>query len=94
MASPFFRLRSPPAHCARPPSACCLRFLLLVGALLLPGLAGAQDYAAKGFKIGPTSPRESSDEERAAGKALYQDRCSQCHGDDGGGDGCRYVRSF
>ncbi len=87
MASPFFRLRSPPAHCARPPSACCLRFLLLVGALLLPGLAGAQDYAAKGFKIGPTSPRESSDEERAAGKALYEDRCSQCHGEEGDGRG-------
>ncbi len=61
--------------------------LLLAGSLLLPGLALAQDFAAKGFKLGPTSPREASPEDMAAGKALYGELCSQCHGEQGDGQG-------
>jgi DMSO reductase family type II enzyme heme b subunit len=61
--------------------------LLLVGTMALPGLALAQDFAAKGFKLGPTSPRQASPEDLAAGKALYGELCSQCHGDEGDGQG-------
>jgi len=67
------------------PSRRCV--LLLAGSVLLPGLAPAQDFAAKGFKLGPTSPREASAEDLAAGKALYGDLCSQCHGEEGDGQG-------
>ena len=83
----LFRHRSLSAHCARPWGACCRKFLVLAAALLVPGLAGAQDYAAKGFKVGPASPREFSEEDLAAGKEIYTDRCSQCHGDEGDGRG-------
>ncbi len=34
--------------------------LLLAGTFALPGLALAQDFAARGFELGPTSPREAS----------------------------------
>ena len=89
---PFFRLRSPPRgwlrrplpsgsdsvpHCARTPGACCRRWLVLAVAFIVPGFASAQDYAAKGFKVGPTSPREVSEEDLAAGKEIYESRCSQ-----------------
>ena len=59
--------------------------LLLVGSLLLPGAAPAQDYAAKGFEMATPSPRETTPENLAAGKALYGEYCSQCHGDEGDG---------
>ena len=39
------------------------RALLLVASLgwtLLPAAALSQDYAAKGFKVAPTSPRETT----------------------------------
>ncbi len=61
--------------------------LLLAGSILLPGLALAQDFAAKGFKLAPTSPRKASPEDLAAGKALYERHCSQCHGEEGDGQG-------
>jgi len=61
--------------------------LLFAGSLLLPGLALAQDFAAKGFKLGPTSPRHATAENRAAGEALYGELCSQCHGEEGDGQG-------
>ncbi len=61
--------------------------LLLAGSLLLSGAALAQDFAAKGFKIAPTTPRESTPEDVAAGKALYEDNCTQCHGAQGDGRG-------
>ncbi len=60
---------------------------LLAGLALLPGLASAQDYAAKGFELAATTPRETSPENLAAGKALYGEHCSQCHGDAGDGEG-------
>jgi DMSO reductase family type II enzyme heme b subunit len=64
------------------------QWVALIGAsLLLPSLAPAQDFAAKGFKLAPTSPRQTSADEVAAGKALYQDLCSQCHGNEGDGAG-------
>jgi len=63
------------------------RLLLLIGALLLPGTAGAQDYEARGFKLVAPSPREATEADLAAGKALYADNCSQCHGDEGDGNG-------
>jgi mono/diheme cytochrome c family protein len=61
--------------------------VLLAGSLLLPGPALAQDFAAKGFRIAPTTPRESTPEDVAAGKALYEDKCTQCHGAEGDGQG-------
>ena len=61
--------------------------LLLAGSLLLPGPALAQDFAAKGFKVAPATPRESTPENVAAGKALYEDNCTQCHGAEGDGQG-------
>jgi DMSO reductase family type II enzyme heme b subunit len=61
--------------------------LLLIGSFLLPGVALAQDFAAKGFKLTAPSPREDSPEDVAAGKALYEKNCSQCHGDEGDGQG-------
>jgi DMSO reductase family type II enzyme heme b subunit len=63
------------------------RVLLLAGAILWPGLAGAQDFAERGFKLAPTSPRQASSEDLAAGQALYAENCSQCHGDQGDGQG-------
>ncbi|MEE2663487.1 MAG: c-type cytochrome [Myxococcota bacterium] len=60
---------------------------LLAGLVLMPGLAPAQDYGAKGFKLEATTPRESSQENVAAGKVLYGEYCSQCHGDAGDGNG-------
>ncbi len=45
--------------------------LQLMALLLMPGIAQAQDFAAKGFKVIPTTPRESSPEDVAAGKLLY-----------------------
>ncbi len=61
--------------------------LLLIGSLLLASDALAQDFAARGFKLGPTSPRESNPEDVAAGKELYQHNCMQCHGAEGDGQG-------
>ncbi|MCZ6728059.1 MAG: c-type cytochrome [Acidobacteria bacterium] len=60
---------------------------LLSGLMLLPGIALGQDYAAKGFKLATPSPREASPEDLEAGKALYEDHCSQCHGEKGDGQG-------
>ncbi len=60
------------------------RALLLVASLgwtLLPSAAPSQDYAAKGFSIAPTSPRETTPENVAAGKSLYYRNCMFCHGD-------------
>ena len=61
--------------------------LLLAASLLVPGTAPAQDFAARGFKLGPTSPREASAEDLAAGKTLYEAACTQCHGEAGDGQG-------
>ncbi len=61
--------------------------LLLAGALLLPSTTLAQNFAERGFRLGPTSPRQDSPEDVAAGKALYEEICSQCHGDQGDGEG-------
>ena len=66
--------------------------LLLAGSIGLPGLALAQDFAARGFTLGPTSPREASAEDLAAGKTLYEAACSQCHGDAGDGQGAMADR--
>ncbi|MGE4606124.1 MAG: c-type cytochrome [Myxococcota bacterium] len=60
---------------------------LLIGSLLVAGAALGQDFAAKGFKVVPTTPRESTPENVAAGKELYEDKCSQCHGAEGDGQG-------
>lgn len=51
-------------------------------ALLLVGvqLAGVQRSIAQNLDLG-------SDEQREAGKVLYMEKCSQCHGDEGAGDG-------
>jgi DMSO reductase family type II enzyme heme b subunit len=63
------------------------RVLLFVAWLLLPVASPAQDFEARGFKLGPTSPRKATAEDLAAGKALYEQRCSQCHGVEGDGEG-------
>ena len=65
----------------------CRGVLLLMATLLMPGIAPAQDFAAKGFKVIPTSPRESTPEDVAAGKLLYEANCMQCHGAEGDGQG-------
>ena len=56
------------------------RLCLLAGLALLPGLASAQDYAAKGFELAATTPRETSPENLAEGKALYQEHCRESKG--------------
>ena len=61
--------------------------LLFTAAILVPGAALSQDYAAKGFKVAVPTPRETSAENVAAGKTLYGEYCSQCHGDEGDGQG-------
>ena len=60
---------------------------LLVGALLLPSGAAAQDFESRGFRLATPSPRESTAENLAAGKALYEEYCEQCHGAAGDGQG-------
>ena len=60
---------------------------LLVGSLLVPGVAAAQDFEARGFRLGSTSPRQATAENLAAGKALYNENCSQCHGEKGDAQG-------
>jgi DMSO reductase family type II enzyme heme b subunit len=55
--------------------------------MLLPEVTLGQDYAAKGFKLAVPSPHVAAPEDVEAGKALYQERCSQCHGEAGDGDG-------
>ncbi len=60
---------------------------LLTGSLLVSGVAGAQDFEARGFRLVPPSPRETSAENLAAGKTLYGENCEQCHGDQGDGQG-------
>ncbi len=60
---------------------------LLVGSLLVPALAAAQDFEARGFRLDPTSPRQATDENLAAGKILYDKNCSQCHGEKGDAQG-------
>ncbi len=60
---------------------------LLIGSLLVPGVAAAQDFEARGFRLGPTSPRQATAENLAAGKALYNENCSQCHGEKGDAQG-------
>jgi DMSO reductase family type II enzyme heme b subunit len=65
----------------------CGSLLLLIGLPLLPGSAASQDFAAKGFKLVPPSPREAAPEDLEAGKALYEEHCTQCHGEQGDGDG-------
>ena len=68
----------------------------LVGSILLlallPVSAQAQDYAAKGFQMAVPTPRETTAENLAAGKALYGEYCSQCHGDEGDGQGVAAER--
>ena len=59
--------------------------LLLMASLLVPGISLAQDFAAKGFNVIPTTPRESAPEDVAAGKLLYEANCTQCHGAEGDG---------
>ena len=52
--------------------------LLLAGTIALPSLALAQDFAARGFKLGPTSPRQASPEDLAAGKEKRADQQEDC----------------
>jgi cbb3-type cytochrome c oxidase subunit III len=61
--------------------------LLLTSLVLLPGISQGQDFAAKGFKLAPPSPREVSPEDLEAGEELYDEHCSQCHGAEGDGQG-------
>ena len=61
--------------------------LPLMALLLMPSIARAQDFAAKGFNVIPTTPRESTPEDVAAGKLLYEANCTQCHGAEGDGQG-------
>ncbi len=61
--------------------------LLLIGSMLLPEITLGQDYAAKGFKLAVPSPHVAAPEDIEAGKTLYLDRCSQCHGEEGDGNG-------
>jgi DMSO reductase family type II enzyme heme b subunit len=63
------------------------RVLRVAGAMLLPAVALAQDFAERGFELAPTSPRQATAESLAAGKALYGEHCSQCHGEEGDGRG-------
>ena len=60
---------------------------LLTGALLLPDIAAAQDFEAKGFKLARTSPHQFAAGDEAAGEALYAEHCAQCHGEQGDGQG-------
>ncbi len=55
--------------------------------VLVPALAAAQDFEARGFRLDPTSPRETTAENLAAGKILYDENCSQCHGEKGDAQG-------
>ncbi len=65
----------------------CGSLLLFASLMLLPEVARAQDYAAKGFKLAVPSPHVAGPDDVEAGKALYQERCSQCHGEAGDGNG-------
>ena len=65
----------------------CVTLLLFSGLMLRPEFALGQDYAAKGFKLTAPSPHVAAPEDIEAGKTLYQERCSQCHGDEGDGQG-------
>ena len=60
---------------------------LLVGALLLLSPAGAQGFESRGFKLAPTTPRKAAAEDLAAGKTLYAEYCTHCHGEHGDGQG-------
>ncbi len=73
---------------ASPRSAVLWGSLLLLAALiLLPGSARGQDYAAKGFKLAVPSPQDFKEGDVDAGKLLYQENCTQCHGYEGDGNG-------
>ncbi len=61
--------------------------LLVVGSLVLPGLAAAQNFEERGFSLNPTSPRQATAENLAAGRTLYDKNCSQCHGETGDAQG-------
>jgi DMSO reductase family type II enzyme heme b subunit len=61
--------------------------LLLTSSLLLADIAAAQDFAAKGFMLARTTPREFAPEDLAAGETLYAEHCAQCHGERGDGEG-------
>ncbi len=65
----------------------CGSLLLCTGLMLVPGFALGQDFAAKGFKLAVPSPHVAAAGDLEAGKALYQDHCTQCHGEDGDGNG-------
>ncbi|MEE8278329.1 MAG: c-type cytochrome, partial [Thermoanaerobaculia bacterium] len=78
---------SSPARALRPSRWVPLPVGSILLALLLPGAALSQDYAAKGFKLAVPSPRETTPENLAAGETLYSQNCSQCHGDEGDGQG-------
>ena len=43
--------------------------------VLLPALAAAQDFEARGFRLDPTSPRETTAENLAAAKILDDKNC-------------------
>ena len=55
--------------------------------MLRPEVALSQDYVAKGFEMVAPSSRETTPENLAAGRALYGEHCTQCHGDEGDGQG-------
>jgi mono/diheme cytochrome c family protein len=53
-----------------------MRVCFLLVSMLLPIVAHAQQ-----------EPDLGTEEQRAAGRALYMDKCAQCHGEEGQGDG-------
>ena len=69
------------AFACRRSAVSCRSLLLCTGLMLVPGFALGQDFAARGFKLAVPSPHVAAEGDVEAGKALYQESCSQCHGE-------------
>ena len=65
------------------------RHVFAVAALLAAAatLAGVDDWPAPSEWKERANPVPAGPETRAAGRAIYDDRCVMCHGDEGHGDG-------